>query len=147
MTCKDCLLFEKCLELGEVDINASGGNHICKHFKNKNGYVKLPCEVGNTVYIIRDWPCVDICKGCEHFKQSEMDVLSECGKNKLSEDECYPDCIAIKKEEDVDLNRIIGLMHTRLFGRGAYLTYEEAERHIERVKERYNKVYTNETLD
>jgi hypothetical protein len=39
------------LELGEVVVNVRGGNHICKHFKNKNGYAKLPCEVGDTVYI------------------------------------------------------------------------------------------------
>lgn len=139
LTCKNCLSFEKCLELGEVVVNVRGGNHICRHFKNKNGYAKLPCEVGDTVYIIKDWPCSDICKGCGYFKQDELDVLSECGKNQLNADECYPDCITIKKEDDVDINRIIGFMSAKMFGHEVYLTREEAEQHIKRAQERYHK--------
>lgn len=140
-TCADCLSFERCLELGEVVVNVHGGDHICRHFKSKNGYTKLGCEVGDTVYKIIDWPCREHCEGCPHFKASDMDdILSECRRNLNREDERHPDCLTIKEETNVSLDRIIGFMSSHMFGKDVFTTREAAERQIERLKRYYREL-------
>ena len=57
MTCKDCVHYEVCAEqdamLGENTIDEIVGveNH-CELFKPKSRFVELPCEVGQTVYVL-----------------------------------------------------------------------------------------------
>ena len=39
-SCKNCISFERCLELGEVVVNVRGGDHICQHFKDRERFVE-----------------------------------------------------------------------------------------------------------
>ena len=57
MTCRDCIHYEVCKEqdamLGENKIDELVGveNH-CEYFKPKSRFIELPCEVGQTVWVI-----------------------------------------------------------------------------------------------
>lgn len=63
MTCKDCIHYEKCsndyFQENEEYIGMKLifiGNQIpCKYFKDRNLFVKLPCNIGEKVYTIRWW--------------------------------------------------------------------------------------------
>lgn len=46
MTCKDCLHYQMCIY--------SGGNKRCPCFTDRSEWVKLPCNIGKTVYFIRN---------------------------------------------------------------------------------------------
>lgn len=66
MTCKDCIFYEVCFDfrrnICEVDknrfeeyrVNSDG---LCSNFKDKSRFVKLPCKVGQTVYVPWCWEC------------------------------------------------------------------------------------------
>lgn len=50
MTCKECINYDVC---STQSVNCNRANH-CSMFKNKVQYIKLPCKVGDTVYVIDD---------------------------------------------------------------------------------------------
>lgn len=57
MACKDCIHHEVCKEdntalCGYALVESTAEN--CDYFKDKSRFIELPCEVGDTVYIIRD---------------------------------------------------------------------------------------------
>lgn len=47
MTCKDCVHYEVC-----VFHTKGNENEKCCHFKPKSRIVELPCEVGQTMYVL-----------------------------------------------------------------------------------------------
>lgn len=50
MTCKDCIHNQVCIAYKQLaDIS-----DICPHFADKSQYIKLPCKVGDTVFVIDD---------------------------------------------------------------------------------------------
>lgn len=54
MTCKDCFNCDVCrtLFLRRIQKETINNIDICDHFKDKSKIVELPCNVGNTVYVI-----------------------------------------------------------------------------------------------
>lgn len=51
MTCEDCLYYKFCSnQYG--DINYFDVENYCGVFEDKSKYIKLPCKVGDTVYLI-----------------------------------------------------------------------------------------------
>lgn len=61
MTCKDCMHCEICLNKRKHHIVINGFlfyfecediEKICSTFKDKSKYIKLPCKVGDTVYVL-----------------------------------------------------------------------------------------------
>lgn len=55
MTCKDCIHYETCIHCNELLL---GENYemkdltICSDFLGKSNIIKLPCKVGDMVYVI-----------------------------------------------------------------------------------------------
>lgn len=59
MTCKDCVHYEACKEwcsgIDEyIDPERKENQEPCKHFKDKNLFVELPCKVGDILYEITE---------------------------------------------------------------------------------------------
>lgn len=55
MTCKDCVHFELCdMESAVYNFNFPETADDCSFFNDKSQYIKLPCKVGDTVYVIDD---------------------------------------------------------------------------------------------
>ena len=54
MTCKDCVHYEVCDGWNHkfMELRVNGENGVCQSFKRKSRFVELPCEVGQTVWII-----------------------------------------------------------------------------------------------
>ncbi len=52
MTCKDCIHYGLCETKGNAEIFVRGIENICGYFKDKFKYIKLPCKVGDTVYVL-----------------------------------------------------------------------------------------------
>lgn len=57
MTCKDCVHYKVCLYEGYELFDYNGSalmndfvERMCRYFKDKSRFVKLPCKVGDTVY-------------------------------------------------------------------------------------------------
>lgn len=56
--CRDCVHYEVCKDEVEFhhgassDLEVDGVEKHCEYFKPKSRFVELPCEVGQTVYVI-----------------------------------------------------------------------------------------------
>lgn len=53
MTCKDCINYDWCKDqAGNTGYyNGLSVENMCKGFKDKSQYIKLPCKVWDTVYV------------------------------------------------------------------------------------------------
>lgn len=56
MTCKDCVHYEICDGWNHkfMELRVNGNNGTCINFKPKSRFVELPCEVGQTVYVLNN---------------------------------------------------------------------------------------------
>ena len=124
MTCKDCVHYEVCKEqdamLGENKIDEIVGveNH-CEFFKPKSRFVELPCEVGQTVWII------DEVEDDPYGEPYPLDV-------KVHQIFIQKDRIAL----DLDLPLGMRLCTWAVVGKNVFLSKEEAEKALaERSKE------------
>ena len=58
MTCKECLFYDFCNDYNEYPEyiqhceQTTGKEFKCSHFKEKSRFVELPCNVGDTVYLV-----------------------------------------------------------------------------------------------
>lgn len=56
MTCKDCIHYDVCKcvnpKVDEMYGNRNGTQYGCGYFKDKSQIIKLPCKVGDTVYLV-----------------------------------------------------------------------------------------------
>lgn len=53
MRCKDCIHFELCdMDSAVYNFNFPKTTDDCSFFNDKSQYIKLPCKVGDTVYIL-----------------------------------------------------------------------------------------------
>ena len=136
MTCKDCVHYEVCLDWAtdlfgadtQFPYEAKEGEKLCDHFKPKSRFVELPCEVGQTVYVIdlfdyepckKKGKCGDVCPNL----YAEYGVGYECKKSEYGE---KPFCCAgIKTEVIEDISQIFS--HWTWFGKTVFLSKEEAE--------------------
>lgn len=120
-SCKDCLSYCSC----GWTYNAEH----CKHFKDRNKFVELPCKVGDKLFIIDDdgygeYECSEFSIGV----LQELRIFAKCGISgyqniqECSEHYCgQPCCSTSFVSQD--------------FGKTVFLTREEAE---QALKEREN---------
>ena len=114
MTCKDCINFEWCKSQNSEKISYYDGlscmENKCHGFKNKSQYIKLPCKVGDTVYI-NAW-----------FGKAVPHVVKKIGSVYIqTDDERHHGSTADFYADD--------------FGKSVFLTREEAEKALGEVKE------------
>lgn len=60
VTCKDCIHYERCDTIFD-GLLSNRDNEPCHQFDDKSRYIKLPCKVGDTVYI--KWGLNSLAKG------------------------------------------------------------------------------------
>lgn len=122
MTCKDCIHYVVCWRVKEVET----GNpmitsyHICRAFKNESRYIELPCNVGDTVWVVftPKHPANPNDKGKWYIVQDGVQRILY-GSKGLSIETCNMGTISAKE-----------------MGRKLFLTREEAEKAL---KERERK--------
>lgn len=132
-TCKDCLHYKACFATletcGIYEFNARFGEigsilcQKCEFFTDRSEWIHLPCKVGNSYYMIKQFCTYG--GDYEHrlFSVSDCEICSkEC--DKTSEIVEYK----FKSAEQV-------LEYKPLFGRIIFLTREEAEKTLGRIKE------------
>ena len=51
ITCKNCIYYERCDTIFD-GLLSNRNNEPCGQFDNSSNYVKLPCQVGDTIYFI-----------------------------------------------------------------------------------------------
>lgn len=105
MTCKDCLGNY----LGYCKFDCSCAEK-CENFQDRSAWVKLPCKVGDTVYVIYDGYVT-----CAYVLAFYID--KDGGMFDL--------CIKTKEEYAVDFKKVIDKNYT--FS-DIFLSHEEAER-------------------
>jgi hypothetical protein len=49
-----------------MELRVNGNNGVCKSFKPKSRFVELPCEVGQTVYVLEPCQCYNDYREFEH---------------------------------------------------------------------------------
>jgi hypothetical protein len=117
-----------------MELRVKGNNGVCNHFKPKSRFVELPCEVGQTVYVIDDYVDYEECCKCEHYLIGGFGDPSECGRTKHGFK--HPDCIQIV-EETATFGNILRWITPSLFtekidfGKTVFLSREEAEKALE----------------
>lgn len=120
-TCKNCLHYKACKDYGVDEVCEELS--VCKQFTDRSEWVHLPCKVGDSYYMVRQFCTYG--GDYEHrlFSVSDCEICSkECDKK--SEIVEYK----FKSAEQV-------LEYKPLFGRIIFLTREEAEEALERMKE------------
>lgn len=132
MTCKDCVHYEVCqTKFYGLDVDLNNVEEFCTYFKPKSRFVELPCEVGQTVYVLDDYVAHDECCKCEHYLIGGFGDPSECGRTKHGFK--HPDCIQIV-EETATLGNILRWITPSLFtekiawGKTVFLSRDEAEK-------------------
>lgn len=113
MTCRDCIHFKACYEMARAN-NADEFNTMyaakCEDFSDRSAWVKLPCRVGDTVYVIYDGYVT-----CAYVLAFYID--KDGGMFDL--------CIKTKEEYAVGFKKVIDKNYT--FS-DIFLSHEEAER-------------------
>ena len=114
MTCKNCIHENACVLYDEK-------RTICEYFEDKDLFVKLPCNVGSTVYEIDFYyDCAENkYNTCEMFEYEDEDACLNCYNNKT---------IWIIREVAFELNMINDI------GERIFITKEEAENALEERK-------------
>lgn len=124
MTCKDCVHHEACRmvllsaypKVTEAEIiQAENNQNKCVNFKDKTRFVELPCKVGDTVYYVFANKIFEkrVTQYREILRKSEMVNKWYCVN--FSKNETFED-------EDI--------------GKTVFLTREEAEKALERNRDR-----------
>lgn len=108
MICKECLHVDVC---GKLIWKETDGSIICNDYKNRSRYVELPCEIGNTVYCIRNHQIVT-------DKVVDYDIWS------------IKDGIKLRLTLDQYRSYIVGSL-----GVDVFLTLQEAEAAIRRMND------------
>lgn len=93
--------------------------------------IQLPCKVGDKIYKIKEFVYSDICEGCEFYYEGGMGDFPEC--NKTPYGSRPPKCMTID-ERIADKDYIFHCLEYDLFGRFVFLTREEAEAALEKMK-------------
>lgn len=116
--CRDCLHFKACYEMAAAN-NADEFNTMfaekCEDFTNRSEYVHLPCRVGDTVYTIYN-------ASLSHYKVVEI-IINDFVWAKLYNGEYSGEYKSELICLDFSFNEFV------------FLTREEAEKALERMKE------------
>lgn len=124
-TCKDCIHYDVCLlerDNSKDKLTADGlfkkAEEDCAYFKDKSRIVELPCKVGDTVYEIRP---------DRGFIQEYTVITIHISR-----------CDAFFDWELIDGEGIYSNVNgftVNMLGKTVFLTREEAEKALERMKE------------
>lgn len=134
MNCRDCLHYEVCESISKRESLATlYCAEECPCFKDKSEWVRLPCKVGQTVYMFNDGPCDAKCNGCEFYSYRYNGNVTWCNKvNNISEPpECREITGVIATKDD-----IIYWLGNDCFGETVFLTKEESEKVLEEMKKK-----------
>lgn len=105
--CKNCIKADVCKLAEEFDKEPVDGIYIegCDYFKDRNRFVELPCKVGDTVYLIKNY----------HINECEVDLIWIDTRKSIT--------IRLMTKDYIfyDVSR-------KYFGKIIFLTREEAER-------------------
>ena len=132
MTCKECINFEWCKSQNSEKISYYDGlscmENKCHGFKNKSQYIKLPCKVGDTVYV--DTMALSI------YLMDIMDIKEENLPAYF-----VGEVVSFRITEKKKLVQIriqekwLDDFYFVSFGKTVFLTREEAEKALQEVKE------------
>lgn len=127
--CKDCIHREACMKFNKVRVEvlektaSRGADELCDTFADKSRYIKLPCKVGDTVYVLTS----DSPTGIEESRVKTM-LLQEMPYGTTIK--IIVPCIYDDWGGDYNT------FYPNYFGKTVFLTKEEAEAAIaERSKE------------
>ena len=93
--------------------------------------LKLPCKVGDKVYILDDIVDIDKCKNCDFYYWGGMGDYPACNKTKRGFRAV--DCIELK-EEAISFKNILYCLGNDVFGKNVFLTKAEAEKALEEME-------------
>lgn len=129
MTCKDCLHNGVCyMQETCNDIEQQLKDFGCEDFTDRSEWVYLPCKVGDTVFCLYD-------RDYGEYKVMTMNI-DPLGKPKIRVEcnihgyEKIEDC----PEEFCGQPFCVGYLGADDFGKTVFLTREEAEKALERMK-------------
>ena len=98
----------------------------------ENGVIVPPCKVGDTVYELDDFVWAGDCGECDNFDEGCYAYPSECRKTKS--DKKSPECIEII-EQKISYSKLLTSMIGKDFGEKIFLTREEVEKALTKLKE------------
>lgn len=101
-----------------------------------DGWIRLPCKVGDTVYIHSTVIWADECGECEHFRVGGMGDPHECARTRSSFK--HPDCTLIETKIATQRDILVWLAFDD-FGKTVFLTKEEAEAELRKRGEKNNE--------
>ena len=137
MTCKDCYHEFVCSLNRDLTRKA-----ICACFKDKSRIVKLPCKIGDTVYVITEkHPCY-ACKCCGDFCHKDCHIKD---KQKLVVKEAKVFYFLFQERSNEIQVEVEGTKHLVMhflhftiedFGKTVFLTREEAEKALRKEREK-----------
>lgn len=87
MTCKDCVHYKVCVKRqNSISLDPMKCGYKCPDFINKAKFVELPCEVGQTVWFIRDEKIIET--KVEKIVLKNKGVYLKLGCNAMYETSC-----------------------------------------------------------
>lgn len=141
MTCKDCVHYEVCKYMCFNEDVPFADPNLCINFHHQSRFVELPCEVGQTVYVITTkrpcyacYYCSDICHWDCHYEDRGDLIVKKAKVRFIKFEEINKILLEIEKGKD-----IMQYAYTCWFtdiGKTVFLSREEAEKALkEREKE------------
>ena len=116
MTCEDCLYYERCKKLGIFNLETLS---VCEDFTARSEWVHLPCKVGDMVYKVSF-----VHKNITPLKAEGF--ICNLTSWKVHCTHLIPSWIGNQKEHIY--------ISFSSFGKNTFLTHEEAEKALERLK-------------
>lgn len=120
-SCKDCLHYEVC---STKSINCDRGDN-CAMYKDRNRFVELPCNVGNTLYMLNRNK-----SNIQEMTLDKPDIRCHCVK-----DDEFACCMPICNDKENGICAYRFHLDFSEIGKTVFLTREEAEKAL---KEREN---------
>lgn len=138
VSCNDCLHIDVCeirtcymcdgggFKCDDCEIYSNYGGKIpsiknCKHFKDRNRVVELPCKIGDKYYRVEKF-----CTEGGYLDEPKLVSGSDC-------EYCCEECNKEYRVVEYQFNSIIQILQKEYYiGKTVFLTQEEAERALKR---------------
>lgn len=116
-TCNDCIHCEACIsQVPRTFWDSETFYDGCKYFKDKSGFIEIPCKVGDTVYI--PW----------HWNNKNGIAFAEVEEIKIYDSNNHYMFLIDLQSDDEEFNQSFGGWKIgKSIGETAFLTREEAE--------------------
>lgn len=135
MTCKDCLCKDVCFYIRNAeDVIAEINPLACPNFKPKSRIVELPCEVGQTVYVIKESGKSRVEKAevgeITFWKTDELHILLSFKCLYLCDDDCPFNSWSQDPSGEYSCGGEYGQVEVtnKDFGKTVFLSREDAEK-------------------